>query len=235
MALEMSKRVGKVALQLKKHNVPDNLKAQIKFLLDVSGSAMPFYHGPRSDMQELTERLMAVALRLDADGLLEVTSFSDKAHKHGDVTEPEIYTYIQARFIPEATQAGTWRGGTNYAKAVSTALAANPVAKAKGFFTKMFSKKEVVYPNVHFFVSDGQDMGDHAEFKRLVQSSPNDYFMLIGVGNVRDFGLMQEAADLYDNVGFVHFDDLKISDDEMYEQILQKEICDWLIARQPAV
>lgn len=232
MALEMSKRVEKVALQLKKLNIPDTLKAQVKFELDDSGSAVHMYMN--GTMQELTERLMAVALRMDADGKLEVTSFSDKAHKHGDVTEQEIPNYIQNRFIPEAKQAGTWQGGTNYAKAIAASIE-SPVSKAKGFLGKLFgAKAEKNYPSFHIFVSDGQDMGDRAKFIDLLKQATNDYFMLVGVGPKTYFKLMEDAGDLLPNVGFVNFSDLSISDDTMYEMLLQKEALDWLLARQPS-
>lgn len=235
MALAMSKRVEKVKLQLAKHNVPDWLKAQMKFELDDSGSAMPYYNN--GEMQELVERLMAVALRLDADGKLEVYSFSDRAAKHGDVVESEIEGYIKQRFIPEAARFGTWSGGTNYAKAVTLALQEDAVEEKTGFLGKLFGSKKAAtpqpnYPNVHLFVSDGEDMGDHQHFQKLVREATNDYFVLVGIGNA-GFSLMKQTADRYDNVGFVKFSDLSISDDEMYGKLLDKELCDWLIKHQP--
>lgn len=240
MALAMNKRVEKVTLQLAKHNVPDWLKAQIIFELDDSGSTMPYFGS--GQMQELTERLMAVALRLDADGKLEVLSFSDKAHKHGDVVEDQITGYIQNRFIPEAQNAGTWSGGTNYAKAVIAALSDNNNVNANqstptGFFKRIFGGAKgaasPAYPNLHMFVSDGEDMGDHDRFLKLIKEATGDYFVLIGIGS-SSFNLMMQAEKTCSNVSFVKFPDLTISDDKMYEQLLSKKVCDWLIANQPA-
>lgn len=239
MAITMTERVNKVSLVMKKYGIPDWLKAQVKFELDVSGSAEWMYNNGM--MQELMERLMAVALRLDADGKLELSSFSSKAHKHGDVTEAEIVGYIKKKFIPEAEAAGTWMGGTHYARAIYTALhegatnaVTGAVAKAKSMFSNMFKKAELVYPNIHWFVSDGKDDGPREDFLKLLREAKDtDYFVLVGVGEEHHFGLMKDAAELYDNVGFAYFPDLSISDDAMYQKLIAKEALDWLLARQP--
>lgn len=240
MALAMDKRVEKVNLVLAKHQIPAALKAQVKFELDDSGSAVPMYNS--GQMQELVERLMAIALRLDADGKLEVFSFSSRAHKHGDVTEAEIPGYINQKFIPEARRGGTWEGGTNYAAAIRAAITEDaPAPKSGGLFGTLFGKKETTaaptgpsYPAFHLFVSDGQDAGDTHDFKRLISGASKDhYFMLVGIGPASYFNLMREVADQYDNVGFVNFPNLTVSDDAMYEAILEKEALDWLVARQP--
>lgn len=234
MALEMTKRVDKVKLLLKKHNIPDDLKAQVDFALDVSNSAIWMYKNGM--MQELTERLMAVALRLDADGKLGLVSFGSRAHRHPDIVENMIPNFILNLFIPESKNGGSWDTGTDYAPAVSlmaSNLVSTAVEKTKAFFSNMFSKKEVVYPNFKIFVSDGQNMGDDDKFVDILSKATNDYWVLVGVGDPAYFDLMENCADDLPNVGFVHFPDLSLSDDAMYEQILAKEALDWLVARQP--
>ena len=237
MATTMTERVEKVKLAMKKLNIPDTLKAQVKYILDDSGSAEWMYNNGM--MQELTERAMAVGIRLDADGKLEVVSFSNTAHKHGDITEADIPGYIQNRFIPEAKVARTWLGGTDYHAAVVVAAEApsnEAVSKLKSFATGLFRKKPVepVYPNFNIFISDGRDDGSESDLIAALTAVQNtDYFMMVGVGNPDYFGRMQKVADLLPNVGFVHFNDLTISDDVMYARILTKEGLDWLLARQP--
>jgi hypothetical protein len=144
--------------------------------------------------------------------------------------------------------------GTNYAAAVFAAVAPDadepappPKEEKKSFFGNLFgSKKEPKqeqsqqqqvtppdYPSFHLFVTDGDDRGDRGHFKDLLAAHPEQYFMMIGVGNPSDFGLLQEVADRHDHVGFCHFSDLSVSDDTMYDQILSKEAVDWLIKHQP--
>jgi hypothetical protein len=231
----MSKRVDKVVLQMRKHNIPDWVKAQVEFILDVSNSAMWMY--ANGMIQELLERLMAIALRLDADGKLEMTSFGSTAHKHGDATEDQIPNYIQNVFIPESRAGGTWYSGTNYAKAVQTASGGKYMGamdKAKGFFKKLMGQSAFTdFPKLNIMMSDGQDMGDHDAFIDQLTAAKDEYWLLVGVGEARCFGLMQKAADQLPNVGFVHFEDLTVSDDKMYEMMLAKECLDFLVARQP--
>lgn len=233
MVMLMSDRVEKVVLQMRKHNIPDWMKAQVEFILDTSNSAKWMYENGM--MQELVERMMAIALRLDADGKLPVTSFGSKAHQHGDIVEADIVNYIANRFIPEAKAGGTWDTGTNYASAVTAVSGGKYVSgamkMAKSFVGKLFGNKE--WPKFNIFVSDGEDMGDSRAFVEQLVAAKDEYWLLVGVGSRRQFGLMQRTADDLDNVGFVHFDDLAISDDKMYEQMLQKEALDFLLARQP--
>lgn len=236
MALPMSKRVEKVQLIMTKLNIPSTLRAEVKFELDCSGSTMGMFSN--GSMQELVERLLAIALRLDGDGKLEVTSFSDSAKKLGDVTAADVDNYINKRYIPESKSAGTWSGGTNYAAAIKTALGKDPIGATKGFLGGLFKKAAggnsgSTHPNFHLFVSDGQDGGNRNDFLNLIsECKDTDYFMLIGVGPSSYFQLMKQAADAYDNVGFVNFPNLSISDDEMYEQLLAGEALNWLLARQ---
>lgn len=260
MALLMEKRVAKVKLVMQKRGAPAELKAEIEFELDVSGSTKKLYlpkNGQPSVMQETAERLMAVALRLDADGKMGVTSFSDTAHRHDPVSADTIDGYIDRTFIPECKEAGNWEQGTNYARALTASLGldpaqqiAAPVQEKKGFFAGLFgggNKANAVptssnpsgaaspdsqYPTVHMFLSDGEDFGDSGKFHSLVSQHADHYFMLIGVGPITNFGLMKRVAQL-PNCGFVHLDNLDLTDDDLYELILAQELCDWLKARQP--
>jgi len=62
----------------------------------------------------------------------------------------------------------------------------------------------------------------------------NVYWQMVGVGPSHNFKFLKEQADLLPNVGFVNLSSLKISDDELYDQLIAEEFLGWVKTRAGA-
>ena len=82
------------------------------------------------------------------------------------------------------------------------------------------------------FVTDGanDDRRQAAEVLRRSQDQAI-YWQLIGVGPAREFGFIREMADELPNVGFVNLSSLSMSDEALYDQLLNDELCGWVKGR----
>jgi hypothetical protein len=79
------------------------------------------------------------------------------------------------------------------------------------------------------FLTDGEN-SDEAATERALAASQNHpvYWTLIGVGPAKHFGFIERMAEKYPNVGFLNLSSLDIDEDELYEQLITEEVCDWL-------
>ena len=96
-------------------------------------------------------------------------------------------------------------------------------------------KKPASVPSYLMFITDGDtDQTDQRTAEALLKemASSNIYIQLIGVGRGARFTFLKDMADKYDHVGFVTFPDLdRVTDDQMYEQLLSEEACEWMKTR----
>jgi hypothetical protein len=79
------------------------------------------------------------------------------------------------------------------------------------------------------FLTDGES-GDEAQTEKALAASQAHpvYWTLIGVGPAKHFGFIERMAEKYPNVGFLNLSSLDIDEDELYEQLITEEVCDWL-------
>ncbi len=122
-------------------------------------------------------------------------------------------------------------------------------AKKTGFFGKLFGKKDesvalvdaaaVVVadeannpgggPVLVLFITDGEN-DDRGETQRVFEQARKSgvYIQCLGVGDIRNFGFLQEMADKFGNVGFTNVTDIgKMSDEDLYEMVINSEFASW--------
>ena len=63
---------------------------------------------------------------------------------------------------------------------------------------------------------------------RAAEKNSPVYFNMVGIGNPSYFRFIEEMADKLGNVGFTNLNDLSISDDDLYEKIVNQEFVDWV-------
>lgn len=84
------------------------------------------------------------------------------------------------------------------------------------------------------FVTDGQNpKNDRKRVRQLLTESQHFplYWSLVGVGDPSEFDFLAEVADEMPNVGFLHLESLDLSDEQIYEQLITQEFCDWVRAK----
>ena len=162
--------VKKASVSLQKRGL-DEHTARVAVCLDISGSMHGLYRSGK--VQALLERVLALALRFDDDGAVDVFTFGLDGHEAGtlDLSTVRGYTEVAAARL---------EGGTRYAKAMrlvrrhyfgSDAPRSTPLAQA--------------VPVYCMFVTDGEtsDRGDASDQVRSSSYEPLFWqFMAIDEG-----------------------------------------------------
>lgn len=238
--IQLQKRAEMVGIVLAKRGITKVPPVRVGMALDVSGSAQSFYSsrtGP-SVMQETIDRLLGVALKFDDNGELDSWLFHhDVLPQLPTLTESDEGSYVDKVILK---QHGLW-GATKYAPVLQSVMdyyfsSKTVTEKVGGLFG--FGAKTVTKtiesgskdPAMLLFVTDGEnsDQREAAHVLREAAKSSPVYFQMIGVGPASSFRFIKEMADDLPNVGFVNLSTLTMSDNELYEQLVNPEFCEWI-------
>jgi hypothetical protein len=236
---DLNKREEKVRFILEKKAIRQIPPMRVGLAIDTSGSMHGLYN--RGVVQETVNRLMAVACRIDSNQELDGWAFTNDFARLDTATVNDFETYV-ANAILKKNSVPKW-GGTSYAPVLNDILksyfGSSPAKAAKGLFGSLFGKKEASAPvaanqesSLILFITDGSN-DDRAAAQRVLEESKNHpiYWQMIGIGSPSEFGFIEKMADDLPNVGFVSLPSLELSDDELYEQLLCDELCEWVKAR----
>lgn len=245
LQLNLKKSAEILRLSLDKAGVAPDIKAEVIFDMDVSGS---FEHEhEEGTTSQLIARLVPYGMVLDPDGKMDVFTFSDgKGHVHhvGTVTPDDCENYIVRNVIDKVSG---WKGGTTYSYVLERNLQhfgwLPREQESGGFLSRFFGgpreapvsakKRSVV-----IFVTDGEnDPSDNARTMRVLEESQQRgdqvYFLFMGAceHNV-DFKFLRTIAQRFKNTGVVIVRDLdafvELSDEELNAQLLGPELLEWL-------
>lgn len=242
MSISLEKRAEKVGIVLAKRGLTKVPPVRVGCALDVSGSARGFYEGSNV-MQETIDRLMAVAMKFDDNGELDAWLFHDGVlPRLPTITESDEGTYVNKVILK---QRGLW-GATNYAPVLKEVMdfyfgnggSVAPVKKS--MFGGLFGGKSATPaasatgtkqdPAMLLFITDGSN-SDRSETERVLRAAEANspvYFNMIGIGNPSYFDFIEEMADKLGNVGFTNLNDLSVSDDVLYDKIVNQEFVNWV-------
>lgn len=242
LTLDLNKSAERLRMSLDKAGVAPDIKAELIFDIDVSGS---FEHEHEEGTTSvLIERLVPYGMVLDPDGAIDVFTFSDgqrSAHRVGTVTPATSRDYILNKVVDRVPG---WKGGTTYSYVLEQNLRHFgwlPPEEGLGTLISRFfggarpkdKKKSIV-----IFVTDGEnDPSDEARTIRVLKDAEergdNVYFLFIGAceHNV-DFKFIRDIARRFKNTGVVIIRDLEgfveKSDEEISAELLGPELISWL-------
>lgn len=235
MSIDLNKRAEKVNIVLAKRNMTSAPKMRVGFVTDVSGSAQWMYD--RGIIQNTLDRLLAVALKFDDNGEMDVWSFHNRFDRLETASAADEKTYVKNEILSKAS---LW-GGTSYAPVMNDVLTFyfkdEVVEKKSGGFLGFGGKTEKVAvaktdkttPALCLFITDGVN-DDPAKTLQVLKEAVNYpvYWMMVGVGDARHFKFLEKAADDLPNVGFVNLESLDISDEQLYEEIINPELVEFI-------
>ena len=194
-----------------KKNKMENVQARVAVVMDKSGSMGTFYRN--GFVQQVIERLLPIALKLDNDGELDMWLFSDRTKRINSVTENDFFGYVQ-REILNKRENDFW-GGTYYAPPI------NDVVK------KYVQEEPSNLPTYVIFITDGENF-DKGEAERAIKNASeyNIFWQFVGIGDC-DFKFLKKLDDMegrfIDNANFFEVNDLnKMSDEELYNKLLNE-------------
>lgn len=226
---------------------------EVKVAYDVSGS-MAFNYAS-GEMQNVSDRLLGLAMKFDADKSIDLYAFDRDSHDLGSVNEDNFYGFVRDHVEPLVG------GGTQYAPVMkdivdSTGITIDtsvPVRahEKKGFFQKLFGQKEEVItpqevqvtpmkPVYVIFITDGDNF-DHAPSESIIRESAKYgiFWKFVGIGNA-SFNFLRQLDNMtgrvIDNANFIEIQDIaSISEQELYNLLLE-EFPSWLKeARQKGI
>ena len=202
----------------------DEHTARVALCLDISASMNALYrHGA---VQRLVERVLALGLRFDDDGEVDVFLFGKNAHRAESIRLQDLQGYTDRMLRQHRLE-----GATNYAKAMdllrehyfgSAGPRSGPLADA--------------LPVYCAFVTDGSatDRGRAEAVVRAASYEPI-FWQFMGIG--RGFGFLEKLDDLsgryVDNAGFFSVSEKEllgnnpISDDALFDRLMS-EYPSWL-------
>ncbi|MBC2726702.1 VWA domain-containing protein [Desulfosporosinus sp.] len=212
----------KVSVILEKKKLT-NVLARVGLVLDISGSMSKLYKG--GTVQNLVDRITAVASYFDDDGMLDLWIFDHRFHRLPAVTEKTHEGYIEREILNKA-KTGGFKGkifGRNDEPPV--------IRDVIGFYTEE-QKQRSNLPAFIVFISDG-GINKNREIRKLITDAAilPLFWQFIGIGR-ENYGILEKLDTMegrvVDNANFFALDDLdRISDEQLYERLLN-EFPQWL-------
>jgi len=219
----------KAAISLEKKGLLDH-RAKVALCLDISGSMSGFYRS--GAIATLVQRILALGLRFDDDGEIDVFLFGADAHDYGSVGVEDYRD-----FVPAMQRRYPLEGGTNYGRVMAMIR--------RHYQRDLQAGQQPVYV---MFVTDGETQ-DRSESERQIRDASREpifwQFMALGKSKAQakgffrrllasDFGFLayldEMPGRLIDNANFFQVaDPNEPSDEELYD-LLMGEYPQWLAA-----
>ena len=201
--------------------------ARVALVLDISGSMAGLYRS--GAVQRLAERVLALGMRFDDDGEVDVFLFGKKVHH----PTPGLRLEGHQQYIAELIQRHRLEFDTRYGAAMS--------AVREHYFGSSGRRGSPVsdrLPVYVMFLTDGAPSDKKVAIEQIASASYEPIFwQFMGIGSRREFAFLEKLDDLdgryTDNADFfaVAPRDLEgpggISDDQMFDRLMN-EYPGWL-------
>lgn len=225
MAIDLAKKAEKAKIVLAKRNI-NNIPCEVGLVTDCSGSME--HNFSSGAVQEVVERVLAIAMNVDRDQKVDSWVFDTRVKKVETVTPDIIDGYVNKHVLKKCG----W-GGTNYAPALSEAMENFFPKKSSGggFLSGLFNKgpQPIDAPAFIIFITDG-DNGDKRDTIKVIEEAQkyNIYFQLVGIGG-GSFPFLEKLANDYPNVGYANLTSIRdIDDEDLFELLLNDEFAGWV-------
>lgn len=221
-------------LNLEKAGVLNIPTMEVRLAVDKSGSMNGLYR--QGFVDHITDLFLAVGLKFDDNGSVEVGFFNNTFHEAPEATQSDIGSYMR-----KARESAD--GGTNFApiiEAFELDRKTTVTEKAKGFFGRMFGKTTTTstggagtavegmraYAGI---VTDGDNF-DQSDFEQaLAQTSGEVFYQFIGIGNGVNERYLTRIANRYKHVSFIHIEDpMNFTYDSFYAKLCNEKLANWI-------
>lgn len=193
-----------------------NVKARVGIVLDITGSMRNLYSS--GVVQEVVERILAVACQLDDNGSLDVWVYDTEFSRLPPVTERDLGSYV---FNHIMNNDSIHKFGRN-----------NEPPVMEDVIQKYTREEMDTTPVFIIFINDG---GVVKPTKKVIMASSSlpIFWQFVGIGD-SDFEVLKKldtmGGRLVDNANFIHLDRIEeVNDEQLYDQLLN-EFPQWLKA-----
>jgi len=222
--------VKKAGVSLEKRGLAEHT-ARVALVLDISGSMARLYK--KGVVQRLAERVLALGLRFDDDGEVDVFLFGKRVHRPDGLSldgyQSRVGEYVAQHKLEFDTKYGAAMAAVREHYFGSAQARTSPLAAETPVFV--------------MFLTDGAPSDPKVATEQVRASSYEPVFWcFMGIGEARTFRFLQELDDLQgrhdDNADFfaVSADDLlgkrPIADEQLFEHLMN-EYAAW-VRRAPS-
>lgn len=197
-----------VQFTLEKKNLI-GVTARVGIVLDITGSMRNLYAS--GIVQEVVERILAVACKFDDNGSLDVWVYDTEFSRLPPVTEQDMGRYV---FTHIMNNNKIHKFGRN-----------NEPPVMEDVIRKYTEEEPDSTPVFIIFINDG---GVVKSTKNVIMAASVQpiFWQFVGIGN-SDFEVLKQLdtmkGRLVDNANFIHVDQIeKVSDEELYDQLLNE-------------
>jgi stress response protein SCP2 len=190
--------------------------ARVGIVLDITGSMRNLYSS--GVVQEVVERILAVACKFDDNGSLDVWVYDTEFSRLPPVTEQDLGSYV---FTHIMNNDNIHKFGRN-----------NEPPVMEDVIQKYTREDKDTTPVFIIFINDG---GVVKPAKKVIMASSAlpIFWQFVGIGD-SDFEVLKQldtmGGRLVDNASFIHLDRIEaVSDEQLYDQLLN-EFPQWLKA-----
>jgi len=246
LSLDLNKSAETLRLSLDKAGILPDVKAELVFDIDVSGS---FEHEhEKGTTSVLIQRLVPYGMVLDPDGKMDVFSFSGgerNVHCVGTVTPEDAEGYLLRNVVDRVPG---WAGGTTYSYVLERNLQhfgwLPQPAQQPGLLSRFFRRPAAAPAPVEkkrslvVFVTDGENHeSDEGRTIRILKESQDRgdgvYFLFLGFCDTNpDFKFIRDVAQQFNNASAVIIQDLAgfiaLTDEQLNDMLLRPELVAWL-------
>ncbi|MEV5028269.1 VWA domain-containing protein [Paenibacillus sp. LPE1-1-1.1] len=211
--IDLRKKLVQITLEKKKLT---HVVAKVGIVLDITGSMQALYKN--GTVQEVVERILAVASKFDDNGTLDVWVYDTHFSRLPSVTERDFVDYVQNKILNNHE---IHKFGRN-----------NEPPVMEDVIRKYTVEEDDGIPVFIIFINDG---GVVKPIKKVITAASVQpiFWQFVGIGQ-SDFEVLKQLDTMegrvVDNANFIHLDDIAaVSDEQLYDQLLN-EFPSWLMA-----
>lgn len=205
-SIDLRKKIVQITLEKKKMN---HVAARVGLVLDISGSMQLLYKN--GTVQEVVERILAVACKFDDNATLDVWIYDNEFSRLTAATERDFDQYVIKNIL---NNKDIHKFGRN-----------NEPPVMEDVIRKYTIEEDSPLPAFVIFINDG---GVVKSIKKvIVEASFKPLFwQFVGIGD-SDFEVLKKLdtmeGRIVDNANFIHIEDIaSISDETLYNQLLNE-------------
>ncbi|KJU83223.1 tellurium resistance protein [Candidatus Magnetobacterium bavaricum] len=198
----------------------DQQRARVAMAIDVSASMQHLFD--KGVVQRACERLLALAVKFDDNGAIDIFIFDNRDHEVGEMHQSGFYGFVDREILVNL-QNKIW-GSTSYGGVIRRIT--GKYTDKPGFWASLMGRRPTPQdPAYVLFVTDG-DNDDKDDTERAITDASKEaiFWQFVGIGN-SSFSFLEKLDTMpgrfIDNANFFKLNDLdKISDEELYDRLL---------------
>jgi hypothetical protein len=247
MSIDLHKKAERAGIILKKQGIATPPRLRVGLISDISGSMKEEYLD--GHVQEAVNHVLGLAMAFDPSHTLDVFVFDDQYAQLPVPATPKNYQDYVRRQILTENEIPKW-GSTEYAGVIHAfqdhyfgrderhSAHWRPHHSIGGMLGRMFHHNEPATPAqdpswrnipvLGLLFTDG-DNSDHRESEIAIQRSADFpiFWSLVGMGP-HGFRFLRQMDQEFDDVEFINMRNLRISDEELYSQLVSPKLTRWL-------